>query len=85
MKAELLAPAGSFAKLKTALYFGADAAYVRFEGALTDIDASNNWALLPKRNILFCAYLQAAFTSQFITARQIGGVPPLSARNLPGW
>ena len=28
MKAELLAPAGSFAKLKTALYFGADAAYV---------------------------------------------------------
>ena len=28
MKAELLAPAGSFAKLKTALHFGADAAYV---------------------------------------------------------
>ncbi|MBQ7913156.1 MAG: U32 family peptidase [Clostridia bacterium] len=28
MKAELLAPAGSFAKLKTALRFGADAAYV---------------------------------------------------------
>ncbi len=28
MKAELLAPAGSFAKLKTALYFGADAAYL---------------------------------------------------------
>ncbi len=27
MKAELLAPAGSFAKLKTALYFGADAVY----------------------------------------------------------
>ena len=28
MKAELLAPAGSFSKLKTALHFGADAAYV---------------------------------------------------------
>ncbi len=28
MKAELLAPAGSFAKLKTALYFGADAVYL---------------------------------------------------------
>ncbi|MBQ5929672.1 MAG: U32 family peptidase, partial [Clostridia bacterium] len=28
MKVELLAPAGSFDKLKTALYFGADAAYV---------------------------------------------------------
>ena len=28
MKVELLAPAGSFEKLKTALYFGADAAYV---------------------------------------------------------
>ncbi len=28
MKTELLAPAGSFEKLKTALYFGADAAYV---------------------------------------------------------
>ena len=28
MKVELLAPAGSFAKLKTALHFGADAAYV---------------------------------------------------------
>ena len=28
MKAELLAPAGSFTKLKTALHFGADAAYV---------------------------------------------------------
>ncbi len=28
MKAELLAPAGNFAKLKTALYFGADAAYL---------------------------------------------------------
>ena len=28
MKAELLAPAGSFAKLKTALHFGGDAAYV---------------------------------------------------------
>ena len=28
MKAELLAPAGSYAKLKTALYFGADAAYI---------------------------------------------------------
>ncbi|MBQ5930583.1 MAG: hypothetical protein IIX02_07310, partial [Clostridia bacterium] len=28
MKAELLAPAGGFAKLKTALHFGADAAYV---------------------------------------------------------
>ncbi len=28
MKVELLAPAGSYAKLKTALYFGADAAYL---------------------------------------------------------
>ena len=28
MKAELLAPAGNFAKLKTALYFGADAVYL---------------------------------------------------------
>ncbi len=28
MKIELLAPAGNFSKLKTALYFGADAAYV---------------------------------------------------------
>ena len=28
MKAELLAPAGNFAKLKTAFYFGADAAYL---------------------------------------------------------
>ncbi len=28
MKVELLAPAGNFAKLKTALYFGADAAYL---------------------------------------------------------
>ena len=28
MKAELLAPAGNFSKLKTAFYFGADAAYV---------------------------------------------------------
>lgn len=28
MKAELLAPAGSYGKLKTALYFGADAAYI---------------------------------------------------------
>ncbi len=28
MRAELLAPCGSFAKLKTALYFGADAAYL---------------------------------------------------------
>lgn len=28
MKAELLAPAGSYAKLKTALHFGADAAYI---------------------------------------------------------
>ena len=28
MKAELLAPAGSFSKLKTALHFGADAAYI---------------------------------------------------------
>ncbi|MDE7082392.1 MAG: U32 family peptidase [Clostridia bacterium] len=28
MKAELLAPAGNFSKLKTALYFGADAAYI---------------------------------------------------------
>ncbi len=28
MKAELLAPCGSFAKLKTALYFGADAVYL---------------------------------------------------------
>lgn len=28
MKAELLAPAGSYSKLKTALYFGADAAYI---------------------------------------------------------
>ena len=28
MKAELLAPAGSFAKFKTALYFGADAVYL---------------------------------------------------------
>ncbi|MBQ7770019.1 MAG: U32 family peptidase, partial [Clostridia bacterium] len=28
MKAELLAPAGSYAKMRTALYFGADAVYV---------------------------------------------------------
>lgn len=28
MKVELLAPAGNFSKLKTALYFGADAAYI---------------------------------------------------------
>ena len=28
MKAELLAPAGSYAKLQTALHFGADAVYV---------------------------------------------------------
>ena len=28
MKTELLAPAGSYEKLKTALHFGADAAYV---------------------------------------------------------
>ena len=28
MKVELLAPAGSFSKLKTAFYFGADAAYI---------------------------------------------------------
>ena len=28
MKAELLAPAGNFSKLKTAFYFGADAAYL---------------------------------------------------------
>ncbi len=28
MKAELLAPAGNFSKLKTALYFGADACYI---------------------------------------------------------
>ena len=28
MKAELLAPAGNYAKLQTALYFGADAAYL---------------------------------------------------------
>ena len=28
MKAELLAPAGSFAKLETALHFGADAVYL---------------------------------------------------------
>ena len=28
MKVELLAPAGSYDKLKTALHFGADAAYV---------------------------------------------------------
>ena len=28
MKTELLAPAGNFSKLKTALYFGADAAYI---------------------------------------------------------
>ena len=28
MKVELLAPAGNYAKLKTAFYFGADAAYV---------------------------------------------------------
>ena len=28
MKAELLAPAGNYAKLKTAFYFGADAVYI---------------------------------------------------------
>ena len=28
MNIELLAPAGNFSKLKTALYFGADAAYI---------------------------------------------------------
>ena len=28
MKVELLAPAGNFSKLKTAFYFGADAAYI---------------------------------------------------------
>ena len=28
MKAELLAPAGNFSKLKTAFYFGADASYI---------------------------------------------------------
>ncbi|MBR2375718.1 MAG: U32 family peptidase, partial [Clostridia bacterium] len=28
MKAELLAPAGNFSKLRTAFHFGADAAYV---------------------------------------------------------
>ena len=28
MKAELLAPAGNFSKLKTAFYFGADAVYL---------------------------------------------------------
>ncbi len=28
MKVELLAPAGGFSKLKTAVYFGADAAYI---------------------------------------------------------
>ena len=28
MKTELLAPAGGFSKLKTALYFGADAVYI---------------------------------------------------------
>ena len=28
MKTELLAPAGNFSKLKTAFYFGADAAYI---------------------------------------------------------